>query len=188
MTFEQYRSHFENIKNTPLEQQKSPYDNPDYLNYTGLNWSRMNRWLKTGKITEEFKSTLQQIHKPQQWIVITEPWCGDAAHITPFLELAGRENPMISVSYELRDSEPFRIENYRTNGSLSIPKLIILDSNGKDLATWGPRPRETQKMFDKLKAENTEFEKIKESLQQWYNSNKGLEIQKELSELIKKII
>ncbi|NJX17534.1 thioredoxin family protein [Tamlana crocina] len=85
MTFEQYSSYFETIKITPLEEQEKPYDNPDYLDYTKLNWSRMNRWLKTGKITEELKNTLQQIYKPQHWIVITEPWCGDAAHITPFL-------------------------------------------------------------------------------------------------------
>jgi hypothetical protein len=188
MTFEQYRRHFETIKDTPLEQQKAPYDKEDYLNYTKLNWSRMNRWLKTGKITADFQNALQQIHQPQQWIVITEPWCGDAAHITPFLELAGRENPMISVSYELRDSEPFRIENYRTNGTLSIPKLIILDENGNDLATWGPRPAECQKMFEKLKAEKATFEKIKEEIQQWYNSNKGLEIQKELALLVKEIV
>ena len=188
MTFEQYSSHFENIINTPLEQQKSPYDNPDYFNYTKLNWSRMKRWLKTGKITDDYRDTLQQIYKPQTWIVITEPWCGDAAHITPFLELAARENPMISISYELRDSQPFRIENYRTNGTLSIPKLIIKDENEKDLGTWGPRPKECQELYDRLKAENANFDKMKEELQQWYNSNKGLEIQNELSELLKKVI
>ncbi|NJY63529.1 thioredoxin family protein [Salinimicrobium sp. CDJ15-81-2] len=188
MTFEQYSSYFETIKITPLEEQEKPYDNPDYLDYTKLNWSRMNRWLKTGKITEELKNTLQQIYKPQHWIVITEPWCGDAAHITPFLELAGRENPMIDISYELRDSEPFRIEKYRTNGTLSIPKLIIQDAGGKDMGTWGPRPKETQELYDHLRSENADFERTKEELQQWYNSNKGMEIQKELSELLRKII
>lgn len=185
MTFEKYSTYFETIINTPIEQQNAPYDNADYLGYTKLNWSRMNRWLKTGELTEEFRNSIQQIYKPQQWIVITEPWCGDAAHITPFLELAGRENPMISVSYELRDSAPFRIENYLTNGTQSIPKLIIKNSNGKDLGTWGPRPKNCQDLFDRLKAEKADFEKMKVELQQWYNSNKGLDIQNELSVLIK---
>lgn len=186
MTFEQYSSYFKTILDTPLEEQNAPYDNPEYLNYTRLNWSRMNRWLKTGKLTEEFKNALQQIFEPQQWIVITEPWCGDAAHITPFLELAGWENPMISVSYELRDTAPFRIENYLTNGTKSIPKLIIKDDQGKDLGTWGPRPEGCQELYSRLKAENADFEKIKVELQQWYNSNKGLDIQNELSLLLKK--
>ncbi|MCX2838783.1 thioredoxin family protein [Salinimicrobium sp. MT39] len=188
MDFKQYQSYFETIKNTPLEQQNAPYDNPDYLNYTKLNWSRMNRWLKTGEITEELRNALQQIYEPQQWIVITEPWCGDAAHITPFLELAGRENPLVSVSYELRDSAPHRIENYRTNGTLSIPKLIIKDEHDEDLNVWGPRPLECVKLFERLKAENAEADKIKEEIQQWYNSNKGLEIQKELAALIREAV
>src|SRR3546814_13916104 len=71
------------------------------------------------------KNVVQRIQAPQRWTVITEPWCGDAAHSVPFIELASRKNPAITVSYELRDSEPFRINDYLTNGSKSIPKLII---------------------------------------------------------------
>lgn len=188
MTFEEYHSYFEKIKKTPLDQQIQPYDNPDYLEYTKLNWSRMNRWLKNGKLTEEFKSVLQQIHSPQQWIVITEPWCGDAAHSTPFMELASRQTPMISLSFELRDSAPYRIEEYRTNGSLSIPKLVIKDEKGKDLGTWGPRPKTCQEFYNNLKAGGADFEEMKKELQQWYNSNKGLDLQEELSVLVRKTL
>lgn len=94
---------------------------------------------------------------------------------------------MISVSYELRDSAPFRIEDYLTNGTKSIPKLVIKDNGGKDLATWGPRPKGCQQLYSRLKAENANFEKIKMELQHWYNSNKGLDIQKELALLLREI-
>ena len=188
MTFKEYSSYFENIINTPSAQQNPPYDNPDYYEYTKLNWSRMNRWLKTGKLSEDLKSAIQQIYLPQQWILITEPWCGDAAHNVPFIELAARENPMISVSYELRDSAPFRIENYLTRGTKSIPKLVIQDAEGKDLGSWGPRPKDCQELYSRLLSEKADFEKMKIALQQWYNSNKGIDTQKELTDLVRKIL
>ena len=187
MTFQQYSKYFENIIKTPLEQQNPPYDNPDYIDYTKLNWSRMNRWLKTGKLTEDLKNAIQQIYLPQQWIIITEPWCGDAAHNIPFMELAASENPMISISYELRDSAPFRIENYLTRGTKSIPKLVIQDAEGKDMATWGPRPADSQELYSRLLEEKADFDKVKTALQQWYNSNKGLDTQKELAGLLRGI-
>src|SRR5690606_37230624 len=104
------------------------------------------------------------------WFVITEPWCGDAAHSVPFIQLAAQLNPLITVEYELRDSEPFRINDYLTGGSKSIPKLIIRDDQGNDLATWGPRPVECQKLFDQLKIDQADFETQKTSLQHWYNA------------------
>src|SRR5690554_5017575 len=165
MTFQEYISYFENIISTSLDEQKPPYDNIDYIDYTKLNWSRTSRWIKTGKLSEALKNALQNIRTPQQWIVITEPWCGDAAHSVPFMELASRENPLITVSYKLRDSEPFRINEYLTNGTKSIPKLIIQDAQGNDLGTWGPRPKDCQILYAKLLAENADFETTKAAMQ-----------------------
>lgn len=50
-----------------------PYNNPDYLNYTKLNWSRQRRWLTTAQLDEQLVQQLKQLKQPQQWIVITEP-------------------------------------------------------------------------------------------------------------------
>lgn len=186
MTFQEYSTHFENILHT--DNHRPPYDNPQYLDYTKLNWSRMNRWFKTGKLLEETIDLIRQIDQPQQWIVITEPWCGDAAHSIPFIEMMTRENPLITTSYELRDTAPFRIEQYLTNGTRSIPKLIIRNAHGNDLAVWGPRPKDCQIIYRALTAEKASFEKVKVELQNWYNTNKGQDIQKELIGLLSPVI
>ena len=144
----------------------------------------MNRWFKVGKLSDDMLAVVRKINKPQHWIVITEPWCGDAAHNVPFIEMAARENPLITVSYELRDAEPFRIEQYLTNGTRSIPKLIIRDADDKDLATWGPRPQDCQKMYAQLVKEKASFDIVKVELQTWYNANKGEAVQKELIEVL----
>src|SRR5690554_2323835 len=150
MTFQEYLAFFERIIQTPATAQAAPYDVADYIDYTKLNWSRMNRWMKTGKISDELRDAMRQVATRQHWTVITEPWCGDAAHNVPFIELASQENPLVTVSYELRDSEPFRIEQYLTNGTKSIPKLVIQDDAGNDLATWGPRPAGCQQLQSQL--------------------------------------
>lgn len=185
MNFSTYTAYFQNILTT--ENPAAPYDNPDYINYTKLNWSRMNRWLKHGTILPEVKSLIESISAPQNWIVITEPWCGDAAHSVPFLHMLSELNPLINVSYELRDSEPFHINNYLTNGSKSIPKLIIRDEDGNDLITWGPRPAELQEVHHQLKAENTSFEASKTILQKWYNDDNGVSVQQEIAALLKSL-
>lgn len=184
MTFQEYLHYFQTIIEKKDEDQTAPYDNPDYIEYTKLNWSRMSRWLKTGKLSEALTQAIQSIKTPQHWIVITEPWCGDAAHNIPFIEMAAQENALITISYELRDSEPFRINDYLTNGtSKSIPKFIIKDAEGNDLAVWGPRPKGCQELYTRLHEEHADFATTKTEIQKWYNADKAVELQKELTEL-----
>lgn len=185
MDFQTYLTQFEHILNAanPV----APYDNPDFMNYTRLNHSRMSRWLKKGVLTEEAKTAIAAITEPQHWILITEPWCGDAAHSVPFIYLMASLNPLITLTVELRDSEPHRIESYLTNGSKSIPKLIVQDDQGTDLAVWGPRPEACADLNKELKNQGQAAEDIKVALQNWYNANQGQDVQHELSSLVQQM-
>lgn len=183
MTVEAYNQYFEQLLQT--EHPSAPYDNPDYMNYTKLNHSRSKRWLKHGELLEETKDLVQAIKTQQTWVLITEPWCGDAAHNVPFIELMAALNPAyISLHIQLRDSDS-EIDQYLTNGGKSIPKLIIRDEHGRDLAVWGPRPDDCQKVFNQLKVEGADFERQKIELQNWYNANKGVSLQHEINRLLK---
>jgi hypothetical protein len=178
MNFIAYQQLFLDILDNPNP--PAPYDNPDYLNYTKLNWSRQERWLKTGVLNDELVTIIQFIGKKQIWIIITEPWCGDAAHTLPFLHRLSELNPLIQVDYQLRDSEPFLINQYLTNGSKSIPKLIITDEDHKELAVWGPRPVGCQLLYEQLVIDHVPMDQKKIALQQWYNADKGVSLQNEL--------
>lgn len=164
-----------------------PYDNPAYFEYLKLNRSRQKRWLKTGVIQEELKKVVAEIKAKQTWYVITEPWCGDAAHSVPFIKMAADLNPVISLKIVWRDTPPFMIDDYLTNGGKSVPKLVIRDQNESDLTQWGPRPEECQNIYLNLKEQNASFDEMKITLQAWYNKDKGQSLQKELVELIRKI-
>ncbi len=160
----------------------------DLVKYTELNIHRMNRVEKTGVISEELKNTLQHIKEKQQWLVISEGWCGDAAQIVPFFSVIAAQSPNIQLKIVLRDENPELIDRFLTNGGRAIPKLLILNEKGDRLmAHWGPRPAEAQKIITQLKNEQVDMETIKEKLHLWYAKNKNIALQQELIETLKGI-
>lgn len=183
MKIDTYNQQFELILSGELDSGK--YSDPKFVEYTKLNASRTNRWIKKGTLLPETIAVLKSIDQPQEWILITEHWCGDASHIVPFISKMAEENDLINLSIELRDQPPYRIEEYLTNGGKAIPLLIVKDKEGKDLFTWGPRPSEAQKLAIELKQTNLSAEEKKIPLQNWYNQNKGIDIQEEIANLLK---
>lgn len=186
MTLGEYRQLFDNILDGSFQQ--APYDEEDYQNYVKLNKSRMARWDKQGHIDVELGNLIQAIDAPQTWVVITEPWCGDAANSIPLIEKMAAINPHISVVVQLRDSDS-EIDQYLTNGGKSIPIVVGRDAKGEDLFVWGPRPAEAQALVlaQKADASKTTHEKYAEVLQ-WYRQNKGVMIQEEFEALLKPLV
>lgn len=187
MNWTTYISLFEGI--VSKEHTTPPYDNENYYNYVSLNFSRQNRWLKRGTITEEFRAQIESISEAQEWILITEPWCGDAAHLAPFIYMASELNDKIDFKVNLRDAEDSIIQDYLTNGkSMSIPILVVRDKNGTDLFSWGPRPKDAQAILARQKDETDKTpEENKIEFQGWYNKNKGVDVQNELLEIFKSL-
>lgn len=181
MNYQEYKDLYEEIFKDP----QPPYTESDYMTYTKVNVARMKRWDKTMQLDEELVGKLKSLGEKQHWIIIVEPWCGDAAHILPFLVRLAEQTERITYDLQLRDSEPFLINSYLTNGGKSIPKLIVRDENGKDIFTWGPRPKGAQELMEELKSEDADFETIKLKLQGWYNSDKGESVFKELLKFYK---
>jgi hypothetical protein len=183
MTFEQYKAGFDEILNNANP--TAPYDDPHFLDYTKMNSKRINRWLKQGVVLPEMVDYLTNLKEKQKWVLITEHWCGDAAHIVPFLHLMSEITPMIELEIQLRDTDS-EINSYLTNGSKSVPVLIVRDENNEDLFVWGPRPVACQDVFDEQKAAGATMEDLKVELQNWYNHDKGNLTQVEILERLKK--
>jgi glutaredoxin-related protein len=155
----------------------------NYQQYIPLNKSRFLRCVKQGVITQELAEAIRAINEKQDWVIITEPWCGDAAQSVPYLFKIAELNPLINVLVQLRDSHS-EIESYLSNGKMSIPKLIVRNKQGIDLFTWGPQPKALESLMINLVNDNLSKEALKVSEQKWYNEDKGKEIQEEIIELI----
>lgn len=153
--------------------------------YTKLNFSRLKRSYKTTEIANETKAMLEKISTPLTWLVLTETWCGDAAQNIPVLAKMAELNPAISLKLIFRDENPKVMDNFLTNGSKSIPKLICVNENLEVLGTWGPRPAAIQSWFVEEKNKpTTNMDQLKIDLQQKYNADKGQSLQSELMELL----
>lgn len=181
-TWKEYINKFDEL--LTQENPEPPYDEEMFLEFVKLNKSRLKRWIKTTEINEELTQLIKGIDETQTWYLITEPWCGDAAHSTPFIYLMSELNPKIDLKVVYRDTPPLMIEDYLTDGGKAIPKLVIRDKNENDLHVWGPRPAECQKLFHQLKAEDADFEKLNNELQAWYNKDKGKSIQSEFAAML----
>ena len=181
MNLQEYRNLFADILSGDFA--TAPYDNDAYINYVKLNNSRMRRWTKQGVIEADLAKAVLAIDQPQTWILITEPWCGDAANSIPYIEKMAALNPNITVEVQLRDSGS-EIDNYLTNGGKSVPKLITRDANGKDLFTWGPRPTEAQALVQKQKGSDASVDEKYGEILHWYKEDKGKSIQAELLSLL----
>ena len=73
-------------------------------------------------------------------LVLAEDWCGDASSTIPVLARFAEAVPGLELRIIRRDEHPEVMDRYLTNGSRSIPIVIVLDEAFRELGHWGPRP------------------------------------------------
>lgn len=132
----------------------NPNKNDEYQEYYELGLQRTHRTIKTYKVDAEQLQKLESKNFNGKILIISEPWCGDASATVPavskFFEAAG-----VEVRIFLRDSDLSLINQFQTNGTQSIPKVIIMNDDFSVKADWGPRPQFGNDLLKKFK-ENPE--------------------------------
>ncbi len=157
--------------------------------YTKLNEKRMKRLDKQVKLSDETADKVQNIEKEFTWLVLTESWCGDAAQTLPIINKIAEKNTNIELKVVLRDDNEDLMNQFLTNGSKSIPKLVVVEKDTKKVVgSWGPRSIEATQMVDTYKEEHGKLDdEFKKDLQVWYNKDKGKSIEKDMSEFLNKM-
>ena len=183
-TYQEYRNLVANL----LEQDQSTghVQSEALTNYSMLNDRRMKRLDKTIKIDSEIAQKVADAKTNVTWLVLTEGWCGDAAHALPVINKLAALNDGIDLKIILRDDHDELMNHFLTNGGKAIPKLIAIDNTTNEIVnTWGPRPSIATKMVQEYKAEHGALDpEFKQDLQMWYNKNKGANISEDLAGLI----
>ncbi len=116
-------------------------------------------------------------------IAIVEDWCGDASNTVPVLAKLGDVAECLEMRLIERDENPEVMDRYLTNGARSIPIVIVLDADLKELGHWGPRPAELQHWVMAYKDSMSKEERYRH-IRRWYAKDKGVSILSELLELI----
>jgi len=167
-------------KSTGIEQSEA------LLTYSKLNDKRMDRLDKTLKISDEIQLSIDGLKNSYTFLVIAEGWCGDAAQIVPIINKISEASNNIKLKIVLRDENDELMNQFLTNNSKSIPKVIIVDSENKVVNSWGPRPSIATKMVLDYKSKNGSIDAdFKKNLQIWYNKDKGNSTQNDILKLLK---
>jgi ADP-heptose:LPS heptosyltransferase len=150
----------------------------------------MKRLDKQTRLSEDALTKTQSIKKDFTWLVLTESWCGDAAQTLPVINKFAEANEKIDLKVVLRDENEALMNHFLTDGSKSIPKLIVFDNtSNKVVGSWGPRSERAAKMVTDYKEKHGQIDdQFKTALQHWYNEDKGAHIEKELVDLINELI
>ena len=183
ISYPAYRNLIKNLisaeKSTGTEQSET------HLTFSILNDKRMDRLDKTLTISAATQNSLDNLKKRFTLLVIAESWCGDAAQILPIINKVAQATDKIDFKIVLRDENEDLMNQYLTNGSKSIPKVLILDPENNVLDSWGPRPAVATQMVADYKAQNGSIdEELKKNLQVWYNKDKGHNTKNELIGLL----
>lgn len=182
-----YQAYRKLVKQLVSENGTTGMDQTEALaNFTKLNDRRMKRWDKTIKIDDEAKRKIVEFDQNITWLTITESWCGDAAHVLPALNKIVELNNHIDLKIVLRDENPELMNDFLTDGSQSIPKVIMIDNlTSEVINTYGPRPSEAANYVHRFKAMNGNLTpEFKEDLQHWYNGNKGQNVIDDITEML----
>jgi thiol-disulfide isomerase/thioredoxin len=184
INYEEYRSHLQSL----VQGFKEGEGEDNLMHYNRLNDKRMKRLDKQIDLSERAKQEVSQVENEFTWLVLSESWCGDAAQSLPVLNKFAELNKKINLKIVSRDENDSLMQEFLTNGSKSIPKLIVLDKYNEVLEHWGPRSKKATALLDEYKDKNGKLDsKIKEDLQVWYNKDKGQSIEEELLEVLRKM-
>ncbi|MDO7847784.1 thioredoxin family protein [Hymenobacter sp. M29] len=163
-----------------------PEQTPGLIRYTDQNQAHLDR-AYAEPLLPELVSTLANLPRPEQWLLLAEAWCGDTAHTLPVLaHLAEVSAGRVSLHVVLRSDHPELMAAHQTNGGNSIPKLIRRDAaTGADLGDWGPRPAAAQVLAKQLHADKTlHVNQVIKEMNAWYEADNGEAVQRELLALL----
>jgi hypothetical protein len=186
LTYKEYMQKFDDEVNNTDSEQLSDKEKETF-EYKKLNFQRTQRIEKSYEVSEELKSEIENIREKQIWMVITEAWCGDSAQNLPYIAKLASLNTNIDLRIIHRDANPDIMDLYLTNGTKSIPKLVVFDSEGNELFTWGPRPKTAQELIIQWKSEGIVKPELYEKLHLWYGRNRGKDIENEFLEIFSKV-
>jgi hypothetical protein len=167
------------------ERVENPSDKDDKQEYYNLGVQRMNRTVKTFKVEEDLAEAFKAKKFTGKILIISEPWCGDASATVPalysFFNACGTEAKIF-----LRDTDTSLIDQFLTDGTQSIPKVIILNEDYTVKTSWGPRPKHGLELLKRFKANPETYprEEFYNDLQVYYAKNRGRDAIEEILELL----
>ena len=108
----------------------------------------------------------------RKFLVIAEDWCGDASNTVPILAKLAEVVPSLELRVIARDQNLELMDQYLTNGSRSIPIVIVLNDEFEEVGHWGPRPTQLQEWVMANRSTTPKAE-LYPQVRKWYARDRG---------------
>lgn len=147
----------------------------DFESYVAGAQKNKDLWLalyRTLPLPEEVVQRAAAI--PGRWhiLVLSEDWCSDAMSSVPLIQRLVERVPSLDLRILARDRNDDLMAAHLTNGTRSIPVVMVLDEDFEERGWWGPRPAALQAwmLAEGLELPKEERNKLK---RQWYARDRG---------------
>ena len=125
------------------------------------------------------------VAKERKLLALVEDWCIDTSSTIPVLARWTEAVTGLSLRLLRRDEHPAVMDRYLTNGARSIPIVLVLDRDWREVARWGPYPAplaewvRAHKPPALLKADFVKGKRV------WYARDRGKTTLRELVEIMR---
>jgi hypothetical protein len=124
------------------------------------------------RVPDDLLRRAEEIDSSWHLLVLSDDWCGDGANSVPYLAKLAEAIPSLGLRILPRDENPDLMDSHLTEGTRSIPVVMILDEDFREVAWWGPRPAPLQALFLQ-KIRTLPKEERYPRLRAWYARDRG---------------
>jgi hypothetical protein len=151
----------------------------EFLDGAQANRELWHQIYRRARIPREIEDAARALPRRLHLLVMTEDWCGDAVHSVPYVARLAEAAPQLSVRVVGRDDNPDLMDAHLTDGTRSIPVVMILDEDFRELAWWGPRPQLFKEFFLK-ELKHLDCGDRFPGMRAWYAKDQGRAVLREL--------
>jgi hypothetical protein len=157
----------------------------DFLDGAEKNQDLWRAIARRAAVPDEIQERIRAL--PGRWhlLVICDDWCGDGVNTLPFIAALAEAVPALDLRVVPRDENPDLMEAHLTNGSRSIPVVIVLDEAFQEQGWWGPRPTELQRWVIEEGLKLPSEERYRE-VRRWYARDGGRTTLEEIVTLLER--
>ena len=156
---------------------------PEFLEETRANRELWQAYAARAPLDEEAAERIRNVGGRFRFLVLTDDWCGDAVNTVPVVARLADAAPNVELRIVPRDAFPELRDRHLTNGSRSIPVVVLLDEHGAPQGAWGPRPDPLQAWFQEDLRTMPKDERYRE-IRKWYARDRGATTAREIADLV----
>lgn len=135
-------------------------------------------------LPDDIRAQVEGLTEPRHLLAITYDGCGDGVDLLPWIARMAEASPKLELRVLERDEHLDVMDRYLTDGrSRSVPVVIVLDQDFREVGWWGPRPRELQAWVTGPGMELPPKERYRE-VRRWYARDRGRTTMAEVLELL----